>query len=1283
MPMNEHEKPDGENGTTASASPAPTPRRQYRSHEEFESALMETAQRHYADTAMRAQSDMTRSRPINTGDPNDPTFLEQVGHVATQTAKGALNIVTHPKESARSAVRGVGRAVDAAAETTVELGAWLVKHTPLSNLVDDEWHFVYDQLGTRGIAQAGTETIDRTNDAIFGPRSEQPSMQFVEDLSTFVTGFVAAGKLKLFKGGPALAELGVVGAAARGAIVDFGAFDPYEAQLAELAARANVAGIREVGQLLSVTENDGPIAARLKRAAGGLIPGVALDALVASARLFRSKHILSSSTASAAERQGAAHIMAESQRTLDAIAEGTHVSNDPVVVRPTADGQFVLALNDRSIIPAKRPGEVAEVIPGTRGIEVRGPRATPERPNVESILRRPEEEALRNQIETERAAAVKEMFGPKYGNRWQAEAQAASINEALAVRFDAATPLSGAKMQEVLNLVKEIEHNGNTPSAAVKAVSESRFNFTYMDPPEKVESLLRAIGDKLSPVFDRAQGRPVVSAEESIDRALQLAGMVTRDDAADYFRNVGSVLKNTDANVLALNARLIELGDQVAKWSTILDQRSLDVVAQVEARRALRAYIRFAADVAGSNSGVGRGLNALKFRGDPRLKGGLKFKGEPGAAGIPAVEGFAPDIVADMTATQLRDVSRLFRLTKQPKVLFNTLASELRPQAMGKAASFGRGLLEYFYNSVLSNPATHAAIFLANGTVSALEDGVRFLAGAVRRDPEMLREATDLLVGRMTYLKQSVKGMGMAFLAGHSIIDPRPVYKAIPGVGGEIIRTFGTRPIAAMDEFWRVSNNLAYVRMRSASVARREAAAQGLAGKDLDQFIAQRVDADVRASLDPSGASRLPEAREFASLPTFSSPLKEGSFGRDLEKFVQNHPVLTPVLPFVRTSVNVFDYSFNKMSPLGLLSRDIREAMSAGGPEGAVMATRMAVGSTIWGMAGLLAFSGDITGRGPTDPRLRKMWLASHQPYSVRVGDKWISYRRAEPFATPLSLAADVAHILRDNADDINSAHEGSKVFYALVAATAQAVTNKTYLSGLVQFMDAIGSGQPGEVKGFVDGLTQVAVPSFTQLFNDDPYFRETRNVFDAMAARVPGWSNNLPAKYNVFGEPILKTPGNVQRALNPLPIRDAQPGLEEEFLQLQRAFVAPPTFRRYGDVSVNLHDRKYANKNGGDLTPYERLMQSVAEQNLRGQIERLVESKAFQRAGAGTDVFAGGRRYKELQDMIERVYVHAERRMLAEYPELRSDLKLLQRAVRASGRSDVKAESILDRLPR
>lgn len=1223
-----------------------------------------------------------------TGTPRTKTrsddTLKGAAETAVKIGKGLVNIATHPLQTAKSIGRGVVNTVDDTAETVVELMGSIGG---------------FDGETSRQVAQESTSFIDTARDWIFGPPSAAPSQQFVQDVSQFAAGFWGAGKFKAFANVSRTSPL--IGGALKGAVVDFAAYDPYKEQLAELV------GV----DMLSVQEDDGPIVARFKRSVGGILPGVAIDGLVATARFLRASAVLSNASSTPAARTAAEEAVVSNGKILNDIEIGTHTPAEPVVVRPTPNGKYAIELHpdDSAAFWAQMgdtgfPGvDASTSVRVPQGQSIMGAQSTPkvlaraqelvgpqefrrlvgEDIKARGGARSPEVEMAATEATARKIVAGAHTPRVEFDSRWKAENQAASINETLAISRQATAKVSADDLTKIHSLAKSITEASGDPDKIVALMKEARFNFTYKDSPEKVTSLLKAIGEVLSPVFDKTQGRPGVPFSESIDRARQLAGMIPREDVLAFMRSSGHVIKNSDAVLLAMDSYMDTLGSQVAKWGEILDARGgLDPIAVKQARESLQTYVNFVADVAGSNSGQGRGLNALKARGSEGLKD-LKFKGESGAATTGVKQKLAPDIIEGMTAVELRDITQLFRQSKSPRVLFDALAPLVHPRSASLGKRVVNGAVEFFYNSVMSQPVTWKAIWLANATVSGIEDAVRGMAGVATGNKELIREAADLIHGRLIYSKQSIKGMVMALKAGHSIIDPKPIYKEIPGIAGEVIRTMGSRPIAAMDEFWRVNNNLAYVRMKALRLARRDAHAQGLKGTGFDRYIADRAEAAVRASIDPrTGASRLPEAREFAAFPTFSSPLRPDTFGSDLEELVHKHKLLVPILPFVRTSVNVMDYSFAKGSPLGLLTDSFRSSMKKGGEEAAITVTRMVVGSTVWGMASLLAFNGKITGAGPSNPELRKAWLVNNQPYSFKMDGEWITYRRLEPYATPLSVAADLAQIVKDNADNSDVVEESGQLFYGLIAATSSAMLNKTYMSGFIRFGDAIGTGSGNGMKSFLDGMLNPLVPGIVAAMNDDPYMRQTTEMFGALKNRVRGWSTDLPAKYNGFGEMMLATPGRTDRALNVFPDRKVTESVEDEFLKLGKAFAPPQTMESFGNLRVNLLSRKYQSTNKSvTITPYERWMELIRAAGLRKQIEDIVKADEYQNAGDGNDSLVGGRRFIQLRNRYERVYDATKRQMLGEFPDLNAELKALGRAARTTKRSDDGGQSILDQI--
>jgi hypothetical protein len=1143
-----------------------------------------------------------------------------------RAAKGAVEIVKHPFDTLVSAARGVGDAASATVRTASEL---VKAYSPTATA-----------LGVGKLYDWEAAGIDHANDAIFGPRSTRGEQSFVEDTSNFLTGMWGAGKLT------EAAKLGtVVNGLAKGAITDFAAFDPHQAQLAELAAQTNVPGMSQLGQLLSVSGDDSEIAARFKRSVGGLIPGVAIDGLIAGARFFKAKKVLVDPAASAEAKAAASEDLKSSASVLQGIDDGTHVPDQPVVVAQTPDG-------------------AAWELKIRQGLEDAG------------VSR-----------EDANAALGKSGVDPTPGTRWEKEAQAASINETLAEQTQATAKVTKSDIDELHGLLPKLQAAKDAGNAEefLRLIREAQINTRHLAAPEEAKTLLAGVGKVWQSVFERARGKTNggISWDQSLERARTMAGLVPREDMGDFLRNIANVVGNADALVPLIDKDMMDKLTLTQKWAQVMGERPDDLLAVAQFKQNLADLVDFSANVRSkTTSGMGRGLAMLK---NEKPVGELVHAGEGAADAADNEVAKQIQQISGMTVAQAHAVAPLVRQTAKPQVIFNTMQAVLKPTGLSATKRLTGRLGETFYNFVLSHPAVHQAVFISNTVTNAYEDAVRLLAGTFTGNKALTQEAVDIMVGREVYLKQSLIGMKDAYLAGHSIIDPHPVVRFNNGVGGEIIRTLGSRPMAAMDEFWRVNSNLAYVRAKTLRLARQDALAQGLTGDAIDTYVNSRVKAAVDASIDPkTGASRLPEARDFASQPTFSSPLRPGEFGSNLEKMVRKHPFLLPVMPFMRTSVNVYRYSFLKNSPLGLLSKEVQESLARGGEEAAITGTRMAVGSAVWGLAGMLGLSGQITGNGPTDPQLRKMWLATNQPYSVKIGNEWVSYRRVDPFSTPLSVAADLGHMLRDHGSDPAIADGGAKVFYGLLASAISGFTSKTYLSGLIDFMNAIGSRDASAVKTFVDKMETLPIPSVMQAFNTDPYLRETQGLFDAFRQKIPGWGRGLPAKYNWAGEPVAVEPSRQERTLLAIPVNKAKPPMaEDELLRLQRALLPPPTVESFGKYSVNLHDRSYQNSKGGDMTPYERWMELVREHGLRDHINKIMASSAYDNAGDGTDAFPGGRRYSAVRDAYERTYQQTRRQMLSEYPTLKQDLMGLGKAKRAATRSDAKAQSILDRIGR
>src|SRR3546814_755482 len=136
---------------------------------------------------------------------------------------------------------------------------------------------------------------------------------------------------------------------------------------------------------------------------------------------------------------------------------------------------------------------------------------------------------------------------------------------------------------------------------------------------------------------------------------------------------------------------------------------------------------------------------------------------------------------------------------------------------------------------------------------------------------------------------------------------------------------------------------------------------------------------------------------DYARYVTFQRPL--GPVASKLSAMTTAAPSLKLILPFVRTPTNLIKFA-GERSPFAPMMESWRKDFAAGGARRDLALAKVMVGSGIGAAIAELAAQGVITGSEPKD-RNRKglQYAAGWQPYSVKIGDKYYSYKRLDPFA--------------------------------------------------------------------------------------------------------------------------------------------------------------------------------------------------------------------------------------------------------------------------------------------
>lgn len=642
------------------------------------------------------------------------------------------------------------------------------------------------------------------------------------------------------------------------------------------------------------------------------------------------------------------------------------------------------------------------------------------------------------------------------------------------------------------------------------------------------------------------------------------------------------------------------------------------------------------------------------------------------------------------------DVSTLVKLVKEPPLWIKLFGAHN----------------QYWINSLLSGPTTHVRNIMSNTLQAIALPAERFIGGLATGDAESMRNAAGLVMGLrgslMDAMRLSVKASGLPDVAkgikngevlsslkttGTSILDPgnaklsagggralpisTDTFKSLQGTRmGTALDYFGqatnipSRFLTAEDEFFKQLNYRASVH----ADAYTEGYARGLRKDALSDYIADRV----LKSMDEDGAGLNESAMKYAQQATFTLKPEPGSLTFRLEAAANNHPYLRVILPFIRTPTNILKAAAYRTPGLNLMSKNYRDAFTGklGERAKADAYGKMMTGGAMIASAVSLTYEGAITGKGPADPREKQILMATGwQPYSFKVNGQYIPYNGFDPAAMFYGVVADYAEARGHMNEEDNASVAG-----ALLMSLANNMTSKSYLIGLSQSMDAlVQPGKSGEnfiksrAASYVpSGLKQVAglVPGL-----QDPYMRETRSIMDAIQNKIPGLSQTLPPRRNIFGEAVTSRTAFGPDSISPFYYSEQKDDpASNELARFAHSFV-PPSETYKG---INLTQVK--NEKGQDF--YDRWQETlstlkVGRYNLKDRLEHLVTSEPYKRWRENEPDAIGThmepRTLKEVRAVIETFRQQAFRKTLQEYPEVSVQLRAAQKAqTRASAGAEI-----------
>ena len=339
-------------------------------------------------------------------------------------------------------------------------------------------------------------------------------------------------------------------------------------------------------------------------------------------------------------------------------------------------------------------------------------------------------------------------------------------------------------------------------------------------------------------------------------------------------------------------------------------------------------------------------------------------------------------------------------------------------------------------------------------------------------------------------------------------------------------------------------------------------------GASYQSYIARR--AHMAAAADPKGLSGnaykravkdylddppehwIEEAVTHAEDMTFTRPFSEAERWM-LMPMAQITRAIDRVPPFGRVMISPFltvparslSYALERVPGIAHLQRSVRADFAAGGYRRQMVVSRQIFGGAVLLTGFVGAQAGVITGGGSQHPGVHRVQRNIRPPYSIKVGDGWYAYERLDPLGRLLGIAADMAEIMSWAED--GPVVEGAQDLGSLaIASVLHHIGEGSWMASAGDFatLAAEAWGFRGDAGGmntlarFV-GRSAWSLLPYNNLIRGgyrgaDPVYRDTRVVreegeelqafFDeginALKAQVPGWSDTLPPRIGMFGEP-------------------------------------------------------------------------------------------------------------------------------------------------------------------
>ena len=432
---------------------------------------------------------------------------------------------------------------------------------------------------------------------------------------------------------------------------------------------------------------------------------------------------------------------------------------------------------------------------------------------------------------------------------------------------------------------------------------------------------------------------------------------------------------------------------------------------------------------------------------------------------------------------------------------------------------------EYWYNSILSGIPTHIVNVASNTLWAAFQLGahrpfralidipISKLTGQQRK--YYINETIPALLGYKKAFKKGMEGAREMLKKGNiSEFETKWEREFGSSVAGAFERSLHkglrklapyisapTKALRAMD-VW--ANTMAYD-AEIAALARRMANQKGLKGEARETFERNLI-------LKPTKEMR-EEATKFAKHLTFTDD--PGKFTEWIIQGRSKIPFTRLIIPFVNTVANLTKRGIEMTPVVGL-------SLAKGKSPAEVIAKQ--IEGAILGLYILhKCDKGEILGPAPDNKTEREaFYRQGKKPWSIKIGDKWYSYRRIEPFNTAIASTAIAYNALKEAKDETT----WTEIFGNMTEGLLENLVDSSYMQGVTNILDRYG-GRKGMIQrtlaSFVpfSGFWRSVNRAYDVATEGKTLVRDTKSLLGAFSQVIPGLTDKVPAKLTVWGEEI------------------------------------------------------------------------------------------------------------------------------------------------------------------